>query len=82
MDDGQLLRNAMGLMESISTDERRATIQQRHHNEHLQALSLAAFHAVLACDPNALRTMLDTAFCLGVRAGKVAAPRFMEDGRP
>jgi hypothetical protein len=67
-DDIQLLQNAMGLMRSISMDERTALIQRGHHNAQLQALAVAAVHAVLGDDANALRTLLDTAFCLGARS--------------
>ena len=69
-DDTQLLRDARGLIRSITMDERRTAIQDTRHNAQLQALSLAAHYAVLAQDTNALRTALDTAFCLGVRAGR------------
>lgn len=75
MDDEyiQLLQNALGLMRSISMSERTELIQQRQHNDHLQALALAAHVAATQGDTNALRTAIDTAFCLGVRAGKQIA---------
>ena len=68
MTNERCYRVALALMRSISQDERSARILHAHHNDHLTALSVAAHLAVVEGDLNALRTMIDTAFCLGARA--------------
>lgn len=69
--DEEWLRMALGLMESVSREERTELIQHGHVNDQLTALAVMAHCSVLASNPNGLRLVIDTAFCLGAKAERL-----------
>lgn len=64
------IRTAIDLAKSISQDERVQIIESGRNNEYMVAISVAAHTALEDGDINAFRTMIDTAFCLGVQYGR------------
>ena len=73
MNDIDWLRVAIGLMRSVTSEERSNQIYGKY-NDQLTALAVAIYNAAQVGDPNAIRTVLDTAFCLGIRSEKLRNP--------